>query len=295
MGKVYFKMWSMDVKMEGENVVRHMDLTTHNHASEPPQTPPWMHVDEMAIEVRAECVDEINNAEAACQHVPGPHACTPACAEAQRCLLSPHRHASDRCCEPDTTGDHVIEANCFIETGGRGGLAQQTDMSAAQVQAILPGVTATAARPFSEFPDYEPRDAPTICASQFEGNTNHGGMQAIRDHLKRAHVQSRRNQGEEALGLVGGKKSWWTYDEASSAGAKAVNIMYPDCSEGCIKAQLDRYHVDEANIDPDQNVVTEVANPTRRPGAPQNASEQFIQNQGLMNDVRKAFFDILRR
>jgi len=33
-GKVYFKSWSFDVKFEGENVVRHLDITTHNHASE---------------------------------------------------------------------------------------------------------------------------------------------------------------------------------------------------------------------------------------------------------------------
>jgi hypothetical protein len=33
-GKVFFKSWSMDVIAEGENVVRHLDLTTHNHASE---------------------------------------------------------------------------------------------------------------------------------------------------------------------------------------------------------------------------------------------------------------------
>ena len=33
-GKVYFKAWSMDVKVESENVVRHFDITTHNHASE---------------------------------------------------------------------------------------------------------------------------------------------------------------------------------------------------------------------------------------------------------------------
>jgi 5-methylcytosine-specific restriction endonuclease McrA len=32
-GKVYFTMWSMNVMVEGENVVRHFDLTTHNHAS----------------------------------------------------------------------------------------------------------------------------------------------------------------------------------------------------------------------------------------------------------------------
>ncbi len=44
MGKVYFNSWSMDVKIEGKNVVRHFDLTTHNHASQPGQTPPWPHV-----------------------------------------------------------------------------------------------------------------------------------------------------------------------------------------------------------------------------------------------------------
>lgn len=32
-GKVYFISWSMDVKFEGKNVVRHLDMTTHNHGS----------------------------------------------------------------------------------------------------------------------------------------------------------------------------------------------------------------------------------------------------------------------
>jgi len=32
-GKVYFVAWSMDVKFEGENVVRHLDMTTHNHGT----------------------------------------------------------------------------------------------------------------------------------------------------------------------------------------------------------------------------------------------------------------------
>jgi hypothetical protein len=35
-GKTYFKAWSMDVKFEGANVDRHLDLTTSNHASDPP-------------------------------------------------------------------------------------------------------------------------------------------------------------------------------------------------------------------------------------------------------------------
>lgn len=48
MGKVYFTAWSLDVMVEGENVVRHLDLTTHNHASQPPNPPPTAHIDEMS-------------------------------------------------------------------------------------------------------------------------------------------------------------------------------------------------------------------------------------------------------
>lgn len=32
-GKTYFQAWSMDVKFEGKNVCRHLDITTSNHAS----------------------------------------------------------------------------------------------------------------------------------------------------------------------------------------------------------------------------------------------------------------------
>jgi Domain of unknown function (DUF4150) len=48
-GKVYFKAWSMDVKIEGENVVRHLDLTTHNHASDIGNaSSPWPQVERMS-------------------------------------------------------------------------------------------------------------------------------------------------------------------------------------------------------------------------------------------------------
>lgn len=48
MGKVYFTKWSMDVKVEGENVVRMLDLTTHNHGSAPGNTPPFPYIDKVA-------------------------------------------------------------------------------------------------------------------------------------------------------------------------------------------------------------------------------------------------------
>lgn len=64
MGKVYFKAWSMDVKVEGENVVRHLDLTTHNHASEGPNTPPWVHLDAMAMSTASQaCRDQADKTQ----------------------------------------------------------------------------------------------------------------------------------------------------------------------------------------------------------------------------------------
>jgi hypothetical protein len=72
-GKVYFNSWSMDVKFEGKNVVRHLDLTTHNHMSLPGNTPPWPYADEMflaAIEAwsqaapRCECCGGLAHSEA---------------------------------------------------------------------------------------------------------------------------------------------------------------------------------------------------------------------------------------
>ena len=48
-GKVYFIAWSMDVKVEGENVVRHLDMTTHNHASPVTNTPPQIFAAHLAL------------------------------------------------------------------------------------------------------------------------------------------------------------------------------------------------------------------------------------------------------
>lgn len=39
-GKTYFRAWSMDVKIEGKNVCRHLDITTSNHACDPTTTAP---------------------------------------------------------------------------------------------------------------------------------------------------------------------------------------------------------------------------------------------------------------
>lgn len=57
-GKAYFTSWSMNVKVEGFNVCRHMDLTTHNHGSLPGNTGPWGYMDSAASGSKGKCKDE---------------------------------------------------------------------------------------------------------------------------------------------------------------------------------------------------------------------------------------------
>jgi hypothetical protein len=53
-GKAYFVAWSMDVKIEGENVVRHLDLTTHNHGSSAMNAATVTYLDQMARDSQPE-------------------------------------------------------------------------------------------------------------------------------------------------------------------------------------------------------------------------------------------------
>ena len=43
----------MDVKIEGLNVVRHLDLTTHNHNPSPGNTATWPHTSKMKAAFKA--------------------------------------------------------------------------------------------------------------------------------------------------------------------------------------------------------------------------------------------------
>lgn len=47
-GKTQHAAWSFDVQFEGENVIRHMDLTTHNHGSSPNNLAATVDVAQMA-------------------------------------------------------------------------------------------------------------------------------------------------------------------------------------------------------------------------------------------------------
>jgi len=223
-GKVYFTAWSMDVKFEGENVVRHMDLTTHNHASKPGNTPPWVYADAMATSPIESCKKEVARKNQACAgKVSKAEQCADkACTSAKKCLLVSKRQADSTaknsnvaCCDGET-GHHIVEAHGFTESGtGR-------------------------ATPLPQFPNYDERDAPCICvecpqdgSGRYEGD--HGFMHAAQGKLEQAAIES---------APPGQKDFAWNYGQSRSAGIRALQQTFPKskCSKACLKAQLDAYH-----------------------------------------------------
>lgn len=66
-GKVYFTAWSMDILLESENVVRNLDLTTHNHGSIPGNTPTWPYMDKAMGAGSRSCSKEKKAEKGACK------------------------------------------------------------------------------------------------------------------------------------------------------------------------------------------------------------------------------------
>ncbi len=142
-GKVYFNAWSMDVKVEGENVVRHLDLTTHNHASFPGESPTWPFLDEAAFAGDGPCASVAAKLDTHCSPLVKPLLKTqgakstlpvskrkPAmdamcgddkCKDALKCVLQPHKEkkASNNCCDGKTT-HHLVPSADFIPNAARG-------------------------------------------------------------------------------------------------------------------------------------------------------------------------------
>jgi hypothetical protein len=117
-GKVYFAAWSMDVKIEGENAVRHLDITTHNHGSAG-NGPPWPFIDSAAALADEDhpCHQEVKNERAACKNLKDPCDDGP-CEKARKCMLVPYvKKGSPRCC-PGKTAHHIVPNSLLQRTRG---------------------------------------------------------------------------------------------------------------------------------------------------------------------------------
>lgn len=249
-GKAYFTRWSMDVKVEGKNVVRNLDMTTHNHGSFPSNTGPWPYVDTAAFAPGSACDKNIQDEKDACQGFK-PYGdkdpCPPSpngkpstdpealqyaseviadrdgagkCLKARRCKLQPYSKTAKGkggCCDGQT-GHHLIEASAF-HTVGRGG---------------------SGSRPLFGCSRYNQAQAPSICA---EG-TGHG----VGTHGLLHTFQSAKAMKCEPKVLwsppVPVTERATTVRQAQKDGASAVSDTFPEsnCDEECIEAQLAAYH-----------------------------------------------------
>jgi hypothetical protein len=265
MGKVYFTMWSMDVKVEGENVVRNLDLTTHNHASFPGNSPPWVYADAVAMSPIKGCEAQVDNAKKACagKGTKKAQCKDKACREAKRCLLVTYNQGKRKsnssrtgCC-PGEQPHHLVEAHCFYNVGTRG------DFSSRFFKAP-PGKRA-----------YKDTESPCVCASGPRHEKEHGQYHAFQQQMEAAHhAQSTTTPAT------------WKYKDARNAGVKAHQAVNPQCANppgqtpDCTSAQLDAYHKDRCGVQDDSDLRTDPDAATRSAGT-LDAGQQKALNQEL--------------
>lgn len=226
MGKVFFNAWSMDVKVEGENVVRMLDLTTHNHGSVPGNTPTWPYIDEMTMFSMETCRREAAVVSLSCSGNEEADCKDAGCRKAKKCMLVPYSPTGDQpgCCKepaPADTPHHLVEVHCFTPSGGR------------QAGDRLPG-----------FEAYNDKKAPCVCVCGSRYQDEHGKMHAIQNTHELAQMDP--DGPRSQMGGMGGK---WNYGEAKKAGLHAHAKTFPDagangepCGSDCLEKQLDAYH-----------------------------------------------------
>ena len=224
MGKVYFTKWSMDVKVEGENVVRHLDLTTHNHGSTS-NTAPWPYADAMALADGG-----------ACNKAPDKYAdqvkknCTPdmyskACCgcKGRQCMLMPYE--PNQCCSQadgtQLTPHHPIPFQDHYQAGTR-------SLPKSQWSSRLEAGAGT----------YNGDKAPCICA---EGK-DHNVLEQQSPPIHKQHGRMGRAFAHYRDNLPG---STYKYADVREKTAEIVaNEM--KCDKECIQAQMDEYHQNRA-------------------------------------------------
>jgi hypothetical protein len=238
-GKVYFSSWSMDVKVEGKNVVRHMDLTTHNHSSFPGNSPTWPFLDsaafagtgpckDVAKAVKKHCADKAvtdrqgNVTEATRQASMEAMCKDKGCRKALKCVLSPKDPSN--CCPqpqpspPKQTPHHIVPASQFHAQGDKNKSALRSKKG-----------------------KYDYDAAPCICASgtSHSGKTLHAKIHTETNNLTVNHPSVIGDVSKSGKSIS--KDAEWTVGEAESVGAKAV-AKKTKCPEACIKSQVRNGH-----------------------------------------------------
>ena len=228
-GKVYFISWSMDVKVEGKNVVRHLDMTTHNHASPISNTGPWPYADSSVVGPGGDCHEESKKIKESGKCSDPVHEDTsPECCKVpeRRCVMVAFKNDDKHCCEGSTTGHHAIPVQEFCKSGKPRGRVMD------RLKELEPPVT------------YDQNLAPTICT---EGQRHSEWEDTPPYQLKQHGQMGNAYKAEMIKRELYGKKEV-KYTDIRDCGAASVHTVYPQCTEKCIKKQCDTYHCDKAKI-----------------------------------------------
>lgn len=217
-GKVYFTAWSMDVKVEGENTVRHLDMTTHNHGS-PTNTGPWPFLDEISAVLKNKdhpCHTEVKAQQQACNKHRGrktKECADKACREAKACALVPKDKDAEMCCPPNNTGHHLIEDHWI-----RG-----------DDKELLPDFAHLAQKEgrFFKKPGGPYDGAPCTCANHDRFRGKHGAAHGV--------------QGVLEDQMIGKPFSFPAGKRIAIKGFRAANPT-AKCSDRCLSAQLDAFY-----------------------------------------------------
>lgn len=281
-GKVYFIAWSMDVKFEGENVVRNLDMTTHNHASPTSNTPPQIFAARMAMAKGLKsCNDEKQAVADNCPDGSDPNETCPDHEKAKNAEAARKRVKDDRGKDDpqwkrfntiaDQEWNNYAEAvkkndcqkalRCFLSSYDPSKCCKgQTPHHVVDAASFLKGPEFPK-QPRNEQPretgwaKYDVDAAPCICVEGPNQTTaTHGEM-----HTRQGVVAATHPSGK------------WTLTEATSAGVAAVQKTFPEsnCSPGCLEAQLNRYHenaqttADRRQINANVEMTSDVAERNR--------------------------------
>jgi hypothetical protein len=213
MGKVYFIAWSMDVMIESENVVRHLDMTTHNHGSNANEPAPFPYLDLMAFGNPEACKEDTKRAQESCKGSTKTKVgerfhhtdCSEECKSAMQCTLVPKGKDKEMCCSPNNTGDHLVEDHWVRPKG-----------------VVMPDFAHIADKPGGAY-----NGAPTLCVNRSRFHDEHGVLHGTRG------VWEDTLQGKQ-----------FAYSEGKAKSLQAQKDAYPksNCSKGCIEAQLDAFY-----------------------------------------------------
>jgi len=251
-GKVYFNSWSMNVKVEGENAVRHLDLTTHNHASFPCNTAPWPYMDETAITPGHDCYDDFVEERSACKDLEERRAdrslvksttqdniCadTPEarqCREKRKCRLAPF---SEGCCKQEhgaaySQPHHLVEDHWIKNNPDFPWYVTFRDAEGDERKALRERVNGDPNLRSDE-------DAPCVCATEDKWRGEHGEFHVLQGNYEQSFLPggSRARQGIP-----------WDYQAAKNGGLLSHALVYDNqCNQDCLEAQLDNFYGDDSD------------------------------------------------